>query len=251
VRRAAVIAAACALLSGCGGGADAGSHTAPPPEPTATAPPSATTPAPPGATTPAGTRPAPGAASPLPLERVDLQTPQPDRPSLYFVGDSLGVGTAPFLKADLPDWTVSIQTRGGLITGIGMSWWRAQTIPYTVSAFSLFTNDDPRNVAALEDVVRESVERTFSRCAIWATVRGWPRDGVDYHAANALLYRLAREYGGRLLIVPWAETVDAHPGYVLDDQVHPTDEGNFVRARMYADAARRCLREHGGIPAPE
>ena len=42
--------------------------------------------------------------------------------------------------------------------------------------------------------------------------------------------------------MPWAETVSAHPE-LLADGVHGAPEGFQVRARLYADAARRCLGE--------
>ena len=189
------------------------------------------------------TAPQPGVATPKPDQIVDIRPPEADRPSLFLVGDSLGVGMARDLQADLPGWTVSVDVHNGLVSGLGMPLWRAQQTPYTVSAFSLFTNDDPANLAGLEQVVRESVERVFSQCAIWATIRAPPRNGVNFDAANALLHRLAREYPGRLFVVPWAETVTEHSELDFGDYVHATDEGYAVRARMFAEAARKCVRQ--------
>ncbi|UGS39171.1 hypothetical protein DSM104329_05603 [Capillimicrobium parvum] len=225
------MSAAGLLLAGCGGG-DAGAGTVPGrTEPT------------PAASQPAVTAAQPGVATRKPDQIVDIRPPQEGRPSLFLVGDSLGVGMARDLQADLPGWTVSVDVRNGLVAGIGMPLWRAQQTPYTVSAFSLFTNDDPANLAGLEQVVRESVERVFSQCAIWATIRAPPRNGVTFDAANALLHRLAGEYPGRLFIVPWAETVTARSELDLGDYVHATDEGYAVRARLFAEAARRCVRQ--------
>lgn len=223
------MALACLLLAGCGGGGDAGAGTVPAARPTVSMA---------GVTTPQR-----GVATPKPDQIVDVRTPEAGRPSLFLVGDSLGVGMARDLQRDLPGWTVSVDVHNGIVAGIGMPLWRQQSTPYTVSAFSLFTNDDPANLAGLEQIVRESVERVFSKCAIWATVRAPPRNGVNFDRANALLHRLARDYPGRLFIVPWAETVTTHPWLDMGDYVHATDEGYAVRARMYADAARRCLRQ--------
>ena len=153
---AAVAAVAAALIAGCGGG-DAGAGTVP----------DRTAPAP-AASQPAVTAPQPGVATRKPDQIVDIRPPQEARPSLFLVGDSLGVGMARDLQADLPGWTVSVDVHNGLVAGLGMPLWRAQQTPYTVSAFSLFTNDDPANLVGLEQIVRESVERVFSRCAIWA-----------------------------------------------------------------------------------
>jgi lysophospholipase L1-like esterase len=111
-----------------------------------------------------------------------------------------------------------------------------------VLAMSLFTNDDPRNTGALESAVRTSVSRAGGGCAVWATIVRPPLGGVGYQAANDLLERLAADpaLAGRLLIVPWARQVAAHPGWLAGDGVHATPEGYRARAQMYADAARAC-----------
>jgi hypothetical protein len=49
-----------------------------------------------------------------------------------------------------------------------------------VLAFSLFTNDDPRNVSALDAGVRASVDRAGrGGCAVWATIVRPPLDAVE------------------------------------------------------------------------
>jgi hypothetical protein len=234
LRRALVLCVVVAALAGCGSGAGGRTQAAAPPPQTATTPP------PPTATTPSTQATVP---QPLPPAIVDMKTPVADKPSLLLVGDSLAVGMAYVLPADLPGWTVSVDGRGGRIAGLGMDRWRAQSTPYTVSAFSLFSADDPADPQILESIVRESVERQFSRCAIWATIHAPPRNGVTFDAANALLYRLQREYPGRLFVVPWDETMDRRPELDSGDGIHPNPAGFRVRARLYADAARRCLQE--------
>ena len=112
-----------------------------------------------------------------------------------------------------------------------------------VLAFSLFTNDPPQNLDALDAAVRTSVARLGRRgCAVWATIARPRVDGPGYRGVNARLRALARDPAlvGRLLVVPWAGAVRRHPEWLGRDRVHPTAEGSLARARMYADAARSC-----------
>ncbi len=115
--------------------------------------------------------------------------------------------------------------------------------PRPILAFSLFTNDDPRNLPALEAAVRQSVARAGPRgCAVWATIRRPRRGGASYAGANALLERLAAEpvMAGRLQLVPWAGYTQHRRRLVGRDGVHATPAGYLARARLYAQAARRC-----------
>ena len=111
-----------------------------------------------------------------------------------------------------------------------------------VLAFSLFTNDDPRNVEALDAAVRQSL--TVLRpggCAIWATIVRPKVGGVSYRAANDRLRALALELGPRLRVVDWNAAVKGNRRrWLREDGVHATPEGYAARARMYAEAARGC-----------
>jgi hypothetical protein len=112
-----------------------------------------------------------------------------------------------------------------------------------VLAMSLFTNDGPRNLVALEAAVRGSVVRAGPHgCAVWATIQRPPLAGVPYTDANRLLERLASDpaLSGRLVVVPWQQEVVAHPEWLAGDGVHATGAGYAERARLYAQAARSC-----------
>lgn len=178
-----------------------------------------------------------------PRARVAPSGPAPRR--LVMIGDSLAEGTEPILPGLLDDWTVTQDALKGRFLSEGMRILESISLgaERVVLAFSLFTNDDPRNVDALEAAVRESVERAGpGGCAVWATISRPPYGGVSYRAANARLEALAYEPGlaGRLLVVPWAQAVASNPSWMSADRVHATPEGYGARARMYADAARAC-----------
>ena len=170
--------------------------------------------------------------------------PLPGRRWLIMTGDSLAVGTAAALPGTLADLNVTTNAVSGRTLAQGMTVLRDTPLPARpILAFSLFTNDDPRRLPALEAAVRRSLARAGSRgCALWATIRRPRGRGPSYSPANALLERLAAEPepAGRLQLVPWAAYVRRHRGLLRRDGVHATPAGYAARARLYAQAARRC-----------
>ncbi len=181
--------------------------------------------------------------------RVTLTPPEPvtGSPELALIGDSLAVGTAPYLPELLPGWRVTADALGSRFLLTGMEILATARIrprrPIAV-AFSLFTNDDPRRADELAYWARESVTRLpRGSCALWATIVRPRVAGVSYARANALLEQVAREPradGKRIVVVPWARAVRLHPEWLRRDRVHATDEGYRARAQLYADAALRC-----------
>jgi hypothetical protein len=190
--------------------------------PQPTAPPSPSTPS----TTPVPATPAPSGSPPK---------------TFTMIGDSLAVGTQPYLPGLLPGFKVSTNAQTGRPLATGMQILGSTPVSGpTALAFSLFTNDDPSHVSQLESAVRTSVSRVGPNgCAIWATIVRPPVNGVSYAAANRKLTQLARRLP-RLRIVPWAAAVAQNPSWVGSDGVHSTSTGYKARARMYADAAKSC-----------
>ena len=165
--------------------------------------------------------------------------------TVIMIGDSLAQGTEPYLAGQLGGWSVATDARRGRPLAEGMAVLSRTQVPSgpLILAFSLFTNDAPTNVAALESAVRSSVQRAGSRgCAVWATIVRPPVGGTSYAAANAKLAQLANDpqLRGRLLIVPWAAAVASNPSLVGKDGVHATSAGYQERARLYAATARSC-----------
>lgn len=161
---------------------------------------------------------------------------------MLVVGDSLAEERADLLPAALPGWRVRTDARWGRPLAEGMRILADEPAPPAILAISLFTNDDPRNVAALEAAVRATASRPGG-CAVWATIAAPPLDGVSHDAANARLRRLARDPGLELELVDWAQEVEREPSLMSDDEVHASPSGYRVRARMYAEAIRSCAKE--------
>lgn len=158
---------------------------------------------------------------------------------VFVVGDSLAEGMASVLPGTLPGWRVRIDAEWGRPLGAGMRILAAEPAPPAILAISLFTNDDPRDVRALEAAVRSTAERPGG-CAVWATIVAPPYEGVGHDAANALLRRLARDGELELELVDWARAVQRDASLMSADEVHASPAGYRARARMYADAIRAC-----------
>jgi hypothetical protein len=160
--------------------------------------------------------------------------------TVVVIGDSLAQGMEPYMATALPGWKVTVSARIGRPLTEGMDIFKsAQIQPGAVYAFSLFTNDDPGSVGALEAAVKDSVNR--GGCAVWATIVRPALNGVSYGAANQKLAQLKSTLGGRLQLVDWAAAVRAHPGWVPgSDGVHASPEGYRNRAALYAQAISSC-----------
>ena len=158
---------------------------------------------------------------------------------MLVVGDSLADEIANLLPAALPGWRVRIDAEWGRPLAEGMRILADEPAPPAILAISLFTNDHPRNVEALEAAVRATAARPGG-CAVWATIVAPPFEGVSHDRANALLRRLARDPALELELVDWERAVERDPGLMSDDEVHASPEGYRVRALMYAEAIRAC-----------
>ncbi len=151
------------------------------------------------------------------------------------VGDSLAVGTLPFLGPMLGGRNVVNAARNGITTPQGMRLVRMElraVTPKTV-VISLGTNDgsDPKRFA-------NRVRRTMNllpanACVIWATIIRPPRKG-DYRGLNRVLHA-AKRRDPRIVVVDWEHAVTGGAVY-LPDGLHADEAGYRYRSAMIADA---------------
>jgi lysophospholipase L1-like esterase len=151
------------------------------------------------------------------------------------VGDSLAVGTLPYLGPMLGGRNIVAAAKSGITTPEGMKLVRRElrvVTPKTV-VISLGTNDgsDPHRFA-------DRVRRTMSllpenACVIWATIIRPKRKGA-YRGLNRVLQQ-AKRRDPRIVVVDWEHAV-TDGAVFLPDGVHADDAGYRYRSAMIADA---------------
>ena len=160
---------------------------------------------------------------------------------VFVDGDSLAVGTRPYLKDELPAWTVRTSATVSRHAEEGAAVLRAAGRLPKVIAVSLGTNDDPRSVAAFESAVESLIAAAGDRCIVWATIRRPPVAGAGYRGYNEVLRRQARERDG-FKLVQWKKLVGQHPEWLAGDGVHVNAAGYQARAAAFAEQIRACFR---------
>jgi lysophospholipase L1-like esterase len=173
--------------------------------------------------------------------------------SVLVIGDSLQVGTGPYLEQELGAMAVESDDRQSRRSSEGLEALRARLRPgHTVVVFDLGTNDDPSNPQAFYATLQAARAATGDRCLVVATVLRPAYNGFTVEGMNAALERFALDKPG-VQLVDWYGVATGTPGILYDDGVHARPEGYALRGRLIADAVRSCGGGGGGsagIPAP-
>jgi lysophospholipase L1-like esterase len=151
------------------------------------------------------------------------------------VGDSLAVGTLPYLGPMLGGRNIVAATKNGITTPQGMKLVRRKlrlVTPKTV-VISLGTNDgsDAKRFA-------DRVRRTMSllpenACVVWSTIIRPKRKGA-YRGLNRVLHQ-AKRRDPRIVVVDWEHAVTGGAVF-LPDGLHADEAGYRYRSAMIADA---------------
>jgi hypothetical protein len=173
---------------------------------------------------------------------------------VLYVGDSLGVGTAPQLRDQLGDVAIEVDTETSRPSGAGLEVLRSAIAPgHEVVVFDLGTNDDPWAPEVFAADLVEAREIAGERCLVVATLNRPPLNGVPVDGLNRVVTRFALRTPG-VELVDRRGAVAAQPGLLIDG-VHATPEGYALRAQLFADAIGACLAFGGAgaatSPAPE
>jgi lysophospholipase L1-like esterase len=164
---------------------------------------------------------------------------------VFVVGDSLAVGTRPYLGPALGGWRVrtSASISKQAPEGASQLLHRRRHLPPVVVA-SLGTNGDPRAVSSFEGSVRSSLRAVGKRgCLVWPNIVRPPVAGASYAGYNRVLAHLAARRDN-LRIVDWVAMAAHNRGWFAggSDGVHPNATGYMARARAIARQVRRCRR---------
>ncbi len=174
--------------------------------------------------------------------------------TVLVIGDSLQVGTGPYLEQELGAMSVESDDRQSRRSDEGLQALRARLGPeHSVVVFDLGTNDDPSNPDAFYANLQAARTAAGGRCLVVATVLRPPYNGFTVEGMNAAARRFALD-NPRVQLVDWYGVATSTPGILYDDGVHARPEGYALRGRLVADAVRSCGGGGGGdasgIPAP-
>lgn len=172
--------------------------------------------------------------------------------SVLVVGDSLGVGTEPSLRAALPGLGVDADSRNGRTSAEGVAVLGERLRPeHETVVFDLGTNDGPTAVGLTAGSLAAARELAGERCLVVATLNHPPRAGVSIEAQNESIRRFVAETPGATL-VDWHAAAQATRGALRPDGVHATGGGYALRGQLFAEAIRSCVTGggvSGGVPA--
>jgi lysophospholipase L1-like esterase len=163
--------------------------------------------------------------------------------TLLVVGDSLAVGTQPYVARFLRGWRVrqrvAISTQVSEAPGILRSYGRR--LPRVIFV-NLGTNGDPRATGTFLSAVRRTMKVAGPRrCVVWSTIVRPPVAGASYQRLNRVLAKQARKRRN-LIMFRWVRMARRHPSWFGPDRVHVTGTGYRIRARAMARRIRRCRR---------
>jgi lysophospholipase L1-like esterase len=166
-----------------------------------------------------------------------------DAPSrrLLVDGDSLAVGTRPYLPRDLPGWKIKQSAAVSRHAYEGADVMRAygHSLPRVIHV-SLGTNDDPNDVDGFRAAIRDVMDVAGSRrCVVWTNIVRPRVAGATYAGYNRALAEESKPREN-LRVVNWARMVRQHPEWVGDDGVHVNADGYKARAKAVASSVRRC-----------
>jgi lysophospholipase L1-like esterase len=171
----------------------------------------------------------------------------PHRPgsrTLLVVGDSLTVGTRPYLRHWLGRWhihtevSVSKQVTEGPPTLARYG----RRLPRVIFV-NLGTNGDPRAVSLFRRQVRRTMRIAGKeRCVVWSTIVRPRVAGRSYHDLNRVLADEASKRPN-LMLFRWVRLARRHPSWFGPDHVHVTASAYNVRARAMARTIRSCRRQ--------
>jgi lysophospholipase L1-like esterase len=164
----------------------------------------------------------------------------PGDASVLVVGDSLGEGTAPYLKQELPGTAIHSEVQTSETSAAGLEVLSSAISPSdAVVVFALGTNDDPSAQSAYADTLSRAAAIADGRCLIVPTIVRPPVGGVSYDGLNNTIRHLAST-NFNVEVVDWAREISANPRLLVDG-VHVTAEGYAFRASLIAQAVDSCL----------
>ncbi len=172
--------------------------------------------------------------------------------SVLVVGDSLSIGTGPYLARDLGGVQVEMDAEVGRPSSAGVPVLAERLRPeHEVVVFDLGTNDGTRNPEILAANLVRANKLVGGRCLVIATIWRPAVGGVSVEGQNRVVRDFAASTGA--VVVDWRAAAGSGPGLIQRDGVHGTPAGYALRGTLFAEAIGNCLSGGAGaagIPAP-
>ena len=172
---------------------------------------------------------------------------------MLVVGDSLEVGSGPYLRGALAGTPLSIDAEKGRSSSQGVRVLAELLDPSVgVVVFPLGTNDSPSSPDVLAADLAAAARLAGNRCMVVATIVRPSLGGVSVAGLNRVVESFAARTGAQ--VADWRAAVGAFPSLVGRDGVHANGDGYALRASLIAEAVDGCTLGGGagaaGIPAP-
>jgi hypothetical protein len=157
------------------------------------------------------------------------------------VGDSLEELTSPYLKKYLPGVPLTVNAVGGSNSFQIYDLFAESYDPsQSVIVFDAGTNDNPAYPEILAENLQKVAATVGDRCMVVPTIHGLTVNGIDNTGKNRVVRSFAASRPGTQ-VPDWARAEETHPELMQSDDLHPIPAGADLRARLIAQAIKRCL----------
>ena len=166
------------------------------------------------------------------------------------VGDSLEVGSGPYLRGALAGTPVEVDAQRSRSSAAGVRVLADKLrADHEVIVFPLGTND--LSAASLAASLNAAAELAGGRCMVVATIARPNLRGSSTAELNRVIEQFASQTGAQ--VADWRSAAATTPGALGRDRIHATGQGYALRGSLLAEAVQACLLggDLGGIPAPE
>jgi dienelactone hydrolase len=154
------------------------------------------------------------------------------------VGDSLSIGTTPYIRREL-GVPVTNDGRVGRPSSEAVGVLRGLLGSQRVVVFDAGVNDDPGQPSRLASDLASVRSIVGGRCLVVATLSRPPFRGVTVDGLNRAVRQFAAG-ASNVRLVDWRSAALANPGLMNSDGVHPTPSGYALRGRLFAHAIESC-----------
>jgi len=108
-----------------------------------------------------------------------------------------------------------------------------------VIVFDAGTNDNPAYPQILAENLQKVTEVIGNRCMVVPTIHGFTVNGIDNSGKNEVVAAFAASRPGTQT-PNWARIAETRPD-LMADELHPTEAGADLRARLIARGVKACL----------